>query len=842
MPKDAKIAKFWSRPFPKSWQVQWFDLNPLGGQRKPLPGWSRIVPVTPGCGEAGPGQNRDKSSPRPSGRNRPEPAVPTLPYRTRQRVLFWIRLGGRRGRRSRVEVEAERRQRRENTDRELDTLVAEFHRILPRSDAESVGIVYARYSSEFQHSIVDQVRAIFEAAVKLKIFIPREWVYYDIAVRGCKERRPGLDQVRAVLGKRAARTLLVFTTNRLFRKNYKCMKFVEEEVVGRGLRCVFVRTGIDTATTERWRLPLQMHAMVDEITATLYAENIRAAHEGLFDRRFVVSTIPFGYRGEDVEGPKTKRGLPRQIIVIDEETAEWVRTIFHWFVVDRLSQTRILERLNELTVPGGPQSNGTYWTDCALSYLLSNPSYRGQWAYGRGQNVWQPAADYAKRELRDKPLREKYFAELRIVSDEVWYKAQELLAASPQRNAGRKPRDGNTAIRPRDLNGLLICYEHQCPLKVGGGYGQYMYCQWCRNLPKGKRPLYSYLNRALALRLICRALADALRQDGNLIEELKRPFLTAAAALQAGEARSVDSLRKKSDRLTVQIEFVQGNPGETDRDREESKTRLRTLRGERAALDAEVARLTAAARQAERVPTEEEFREVIDTLEEVLLSACSGVSPADAGEFRRLLEHLTGGKIVIEQVGERRACRGWLRARVRLRLVETCADRLELLPSGPSQDREIVVDIREPRIAESQVEAVMALYGRGMLVTAIGESLGLDRHQVTDAVRIGHEQLGLPKPPDGRNRRATLLVKGLKAPLYQRLADEAKALLDQGLLIEEIAERLRCNRDTAHAALRYWFEQHGMPMPDMRTRRKSLPVKNRPGRRGSGTGSGEADG
>src|SRR5207248_137351 len=99
--------------------------------------------------------------------------------------------------------------------------------------------------------------------------------------------------VRDTLANRGVRTLLVFTTNRLFRKNYKCMKFVEEEVVGRGLRCVFVRTGIDTETTDRWRLPLQIHAMMDEMSSTQYAENIHAADEGLFLKRMVVSTLPF---------------------------------------------------------------------------------------------------------------------------------------------------------------------------------------------------------------------------------------------------------------------------------------------------------------------------------------------------------------------------------------------------------------------------------------------------------------------------------------------------------------------------------------------------------------------
>jgi hypothetical protein len=778
---------------------------------------------------AGPGQNRDNSAPPSNDRERPTPFIPSTP---RGRLRVWIvvlgRQRGRRGRRSRIEIEAERKTLREQTEKEIDALVAEFHRLLPREEAQAIGVAYARYSSEFQHSIVDQVRGIFEAAVNLGIFIPREMVFYDIAVRGCKERRPGLDQVRAILVKKAAQALLVFTTNRLFRKLYKCMRFVEEEVVGKGQRCVFVKTGIDTAKDDQWRLPLQVHAMVDEVASTMYAANIRAAHEGLFLKRYVVSTLAFGYTGQDVDGPKTKRGLTRQIIVIDEETADWVRKIFHWFVVDRLPMIRILEQLNDQAVPCGPKSDGTFWTHQALHYLLTNPCYRGLFAYGKGKNVWQAAADYAKRVLRDKPIREAHFEELRLVPDDVWFKAQALLAQSPQRNAGRKPRDGNTATRPRDLNGLLKCPTHDCPLKVGGAFGQHMVCMKCRNLPKEKRPLYSYLNRSLALRLICRALADAIRRHADFIQALMQPFSAEAVAFQAGELDSFDVLQKKSDKLTVQIDFIHGDPGATERDREESRVKVKALRAERAAVDAQLARHTAARERATRVPTEADFRAVVDHLDEVLTTAADGQDPASPGELRRLLEMLTGGTIVVEQMGERRACRGWLRVRIRIHLVEACAEHLDLPPAGPVPAKEILVDIKEPTIAEAQVEAVMALYRQGMLVTAIAESLGIDRHQVTDAVRIGLARAGEPAPEDGRVRRAGLVKKRLQEPLAWRLADEAKALLDQGLLVEQIAETIGCHRDTAGAALRHWFVKHGQPMPDLRTRRKSLAIKNRP--------------
>ncbi|MCE9532801.1 MAG: recombinase family protein [Planctomycetes bacterium] len=744
-------------------------------------------------------------------------------------IRYTIRWKRRGSRRSKEEIEAERRRLQEEVEKAIDEVVAEMHASLPRHRAKSVGVAYARYSTEFQHSIGDQIRGIFESAIKLGIFIPREHIFYDLAVPGCKERRPGLDQVRAVLARNAARVLLVFTTNRLFRKNYKCMKFVEEEIVGKGLRCIFVRTGIDTDESDRWRLPLQMHAIVDEMTSTMYAENIRAAHEGLFINGYVVSTLPFGFTGKDVPGQLTKRQRVRQLIVIDENLAVWVRQIFQWFVEDRLPMARILERLNVQKVPCGPKSDGSFWSPQALHYLLTNTCYRGWFMYGKGKNVWQGKADYSKRVLRDKPLREKQFEELRIVSDEMWHEAQRILASSPQRNAGRKPKDGNTEKRPRILNGLLLCKKHQKPLKVSGSFGQNMCCMRCVHLPVEERYLFTFLNRAVALRCICRAVAEAIRSDTNLIRELVDPFLKDAEDLQKGDTGSLDSRRTRLAKTNRQIEFILDNPGETEEDRAESKQRLSHLRTERSQQAAEIAQLLETIERPRRVPTEDEFRDLLKHLEEILLDAANGPSPADAGSFRQLLELLTGGKIMVEQMGEKRAYGGWLRVHIPIRLLSVTAHRFHLTPPrGDEEVHNIEVDIRDESIAKQHVDEIMKLYDAGMLVTMIADKLGIDRRQVTDAVKIWHEQNGKPLPPDGRSRRASLPDRLLDPPVFQVIANEVKELYDQELLIDEIAERVGRNRDTVRSALRYWFKIHNEPMPDMRNRRKTLPRKNRP--------------
>jgi len=62
---------------------------------------------------------------------------------------------------------------------------------------------------------------------------------------GFKNDREGLNALRDCLDREAARVVFFFATNRLFRKTYRSLAFVEEQVVDRGLRAVFVRSGVD---------------------------------------------------------------------------------------------------------------------------------------------------------------------------------------------------------------------------------------------------------------------------------------------------------------------------------------------------------------------------------------------------------------------------------------------------------------------------------------------------------------------------------------------------------------------------------------------------------------------
>lgn len=724
-------------------------------------------------------------------------------------------------RRTRAEIEQERKELLNKTIREIDAIVAEFHAKLPRENAKAIGCIYARYSSRFQTSIADQVRILFEAAYERGIFIPRAHIYFDMAIRAFKDRRPGLTALRAALEAKECDVFMAFSTSRLYRRAYKAQKFAEEDLVENGVRGIFLNPLIDMKD-DNWRLMFQILCSMDENAIRMSGAHVRASHEGLFIRGMVTTSLSLGFTGEDVPGEFTKHKKPRQRIVIDRDTSPWIMKMFQWYVIDGKSMDEIARELNaDDEAPAPAKSLTGLWTHALVRTHLLNPCYRGFWCYGAKETKWSSKKDYAQQIRRLQPLKVDQCENLRIVSDELWFQAQELLARE-KGNSGRKPKDGDRKLRPRLLRGLFVCPEHRRQLVVGGLQGRILFCPVCRAIKRETRPLFSYLRRALATRLLCERLAALVRGDEDLISETIVECQRAAESVQKSDPQAMARLRGQADRLARTIEYNRREPGDTEEEQCRTSELIKKLQNERTTALANLARIEAAENREIVVPSAEEVREMLYELAHTLISAASAETAEEMRTARRIIDELTGGRIELFQMGERRRGQGWLQARLRVDILRLATDKLAgVRPAPEGQGTEVVIDFCAPKLIDEQAEEAKKLWDQGLLNKEIAHRLHRLPSYITKLIHHWFSSRGLPVP-DGRRRRKDLDRKQIATPAYKQIADDVIRLMETDLSNLAIARELKTNDVTVAKAIAWWFRSRGLPVPTAADRRLKM--------------------
>ncbi len=718
--------------------------------------------------------------------------------------------------RTQKQIAAEHRALKQKIKKEVDVLIAEYHTLLQREDADSIGAVYLRHSTRFQYSIVDQLRSLLEEAVKKRIFIPRENIYYDIGVSGRRERRHGFDQLKAAIKNKQFNVLLALTTSRLYRKNYNAMKFIEEDVVEQGIRAIFVKSRLDTADDEDWRMKLQFYAILDDMYSKVIVPSIHAAHETLFLAGMVCTSLPLGFTGQEVPGEFTRQNRPRRKIVIDTETAPWIQRLYQWYL-DGKSTNQIAQDLNDDPAAPAPSKSMTgFWTQPLVRRHLISSVYRGFWSYGAKESEWSSEKDYNKQVPREEPLKSKQFEDLRIVSDETWYRVQKLLAKELKK-AGRKPNDGDQSRRPLVLRQLFHCPEHDRKLVAGGAHGQYLMCPVCRAIKPAERPIFTYLRRDVALHKTCRTVIDLIQSDSALVDAIISACQAQVEEIQRPDPQQLHCLRKEAKTLMTKIEFNRRNPGDSEEEQMQTLKLLRELQREHAAISADLAALESAQNSGIRVPSAEEVTSLLDEFTKTLTDLAKSENEKDMRTVRRIIDEVTGGQIDVYQKGENKPGRGWLQGRFSVDIISVVTHQLTgiRLIEDPQRSVEITIDFRAESQLDREAEQVMALAQEGMCYKTIAKTMNRHRNHVTKLIKHWHESRGLTVP-DGRARRKTLENKQTTTPQYQRLADEAVRLKEQNKSNLKIAEILNTSDTMIAQAIAWWYTSRNLPVPTAR--------------------------
>jgi site-specific DNA recombinase len=680
----------------------------------------------------------------------------------------------------------------------------------PRRPGSPVGALYARFSTEYQSSVADQIRALLADAEKRGIFIPFEHIFADYGISGRRRSRPALDLLRKALQERRAKVLLVLSLSRLFRNHRGCIEFIEDEIIGNGARCIVLDKGIDTDDRDRWQLFLSIHAMFDDFNATAQRANIRAGHVGLASHGELWGSIPVGYSATDDNGDRCE-------VRIDPQGAEYIRRIFRWFAEDGLSIDSIVRRLNaDPNCPAPPMSDGR-WTRQIVRRALQNPRYRGEWAYGRTERRWANKKDYAEAIKRAEPLYVDQVESLRLVDDELFFAADSRLA----NNVGNRGRRTSAGVRHPItflLQGLLWCANHQRKMyRCGPNQDVYYVCTHCQCTTRSERPLFTLLDGELVVRCLIEELGRQLLSDGDLVGQVIAACQEAEARQQRPDKDRLAQLESQVSRLRVKIDSLLRIIGDTPEETRESEAVIRELRAERSSVQAELAALREASSRPIRVPTPEEvsdrIREIVAQLDLVLQME----APDEDALYlaREILRQFTGGRIELTQQGERQQHHGWLRGAFDVDLIQMLASNISGLADAVNGSR-VHIDFRRPNEDEELARKIVELRRGRMPIKQIAIKLGIGRNRASKLLREFAAQLA-PELSVREGKKYVERIYGSPPP-YQRIADEVRRHYENGLRIGEIAELMKLDRTTIKKALDYAYVSRGEQPPDTRKR------------------------
>ena len=262
--------------------------------------------------------------------------------------------------------------------------------------------LYARVSTDQQtrgQTIVSQVAALRERVAVDGLVLDPEHVFVDDGVSGTSLLRPALERLRDAVAMGGLDRLYVQSPDRLARR-YAYQVLLVEEFHRAGTEIVFLNRPIGVSPEDD--LLLQLQGMIAEYERAKILERSRRGrrHAAQMGAVSALGRAPFGYRYV----PKSEGGGIARIEIVPEQ-APYVRLMFAWVGLDRLSLREVCRRLQDagvLTATGLVD-----WDPTSIARMVRNPAYRGQASSGgctafrhRPSPPCAPAGARACREAR----------------------------------------------------------------------------------------------------------------------------------------------------------------------------------------------------------------------------------------------------------------------------------------------------------------------------------------------------------------------------------------------------------------------------------------------------------
>ena len=682
---------------------------------------------------------------------------------------------------------------------------------------------YTRYSTSMQdESSLDQQKdRCREKASQLGMGISSDLEFSDAALSGTKPDRKGVSDLINAAETGLIDVVIVDALSRLSRELVFTISTLKNLIEVHGVRFISASESIDSAQGN-WELISVVKGFSNQdFIKALRAAVIRGQSHAHMNG-YSTGTFPFGYKSVPKEG--TEFGRLRKLrkeIMPYEDHAQWVRKVFDWFVKDKMLIQQITKVLTKLEAPKDHRSTVKHWNHQSIALLLSNKYYIGHCAYGKKTNVRNPLTGKVHQKLRPVEESDKWITvreDLRIIDQETFDQAQEMLEenrscyAKNRGKAGRFKGSTNDMQNPRHhLQGLFVCSKCNSPfITHGANYMQ------CKGNIVGSCSVKTCLPRVLAKKIIIQNLQRLLERNQPLAECLFETLKKSIEARKTNQPNEFEVLTKdlktvtsKLDRLLGLFEDLKEDDPEGQKDLRD-KIKARTQ--EKKNLEKQLANLTGSSKQSTPASTlpliQDKLNFIATAIGNDTLSNIPWVKILGAIE---LLE--------VDTIGHKRKhFAGFLKLETS-RLLSLVTDGSEILSDGC--DEEVLLDfIADPEWFDFK-DRILELHAKKMKHKEIAKALGCPRNWVTLALKAHAEESGVPYV-DGRKLKKRLG----NITLAMKIADEAKVLIDEGWLLQEIAKKFGCCRDMITAAIKHWYSSRRLPVPDGRTRRKSLERKS----------------
>ena len=353
--------------------------------------------------------------------------------------------------------------------------------------------------------------------------------------------RDAIQQILASAQNHEFDILLVFTLDRLSRRDYEFPMLIEQ-ITENGISVWSVKDGECSYRTPTDRLLVYLAGWRASCESERLGERIKTAQAQMVTRgEYRGGPVPYGYKLAET-GQLNRAGKPKKEILIHSEEAEVVRMIFRKLADGEFTLYELARYLQSYSFPVGVRNQK--WHRSTLQSMLRNPIYIGCMQYG---DVTSPP-----------------FEKLQIIDPDLFQTAQAVVhkrASRQKQNRTYQPVTRNTPA----YHDILFCGHCGAPLVFTHAF------QW----NKSGECTIRYYYRCYGKERFADTCDGACSYSATIMDTKIRAYVDLIArtllygdmaalvanAIENERARHIVSLteiRSQQEKLQTDIETVQG--------------------------------------------------------------------------------------------------------------------------------------------------------------------------------------------------------------------------------------------------------------------------------------------